>query len=886
MLKRASKSIKTSIAKVMGKRKKQTEPQPSSNGTDKRNGPQPDSASANPAPAPAPIPNQTTRSRIRRSHSFTRTITPPEPLGLGDLIAPDLESPTKRTRRATTRAAESPIRATLRTAIVQASDQLDREDELDETFDTEQSLEKEDTTFEELDDTIEFDEPDIHTDQLAIQATPRQQLPARKKQDQVQKTRPKGPPGSRGGIIKQDYLLQDLLDYTGSRLKPQMLFALTINNQGPNASWTCTFCGKTYKGRDSARIAKHMLDCLSAPEALKARIRADHKPTQSTIPDNETVNQRLSDKQRAKLDDRWVDLITEKGLPLDLGESVQIKTLFQELAVDWLPPTRKVLTERLVPQKVQAYKDVLFEEAREHEYNTLISEHSGMLACKHLGAKKQTANVLFHIFKDIIEEVGTDCFAAIVLDGAANNKAAKQLLKKHFPAIELLDCLCHRLNLVANDWMKHPQLSKWLNKGKKLVKWIRAHGSAKETIRQWCSNNFVQPLEPPVPCGTRWQGIMQLLHFLITMRTAIVACFAEPEFFTPRGQKEKEQWIAIEAITQNKRFWSSLPWLQSLFLPLYEETVRHEAERSTMSEVYPSFCRLKEMIINFKADPSWCVPLQAMYNELNDRYHSTIHALMLIAYLGDPVQRKMHGITLTTSEWEVIEGYLEETEAVNKRVGYKDTIRTQLHDLNAYEGDFDNNKLWLQAIPLKARLDLDEWRRNPVLEGPYTKAKSWWKTHFGHLELKPLMIKALSLRCSTGPAERNWSAFGFIHSKKRNKLTVEHAFELTFLYYNARMERRKQRLQDLAAARVSQTELESRLAEAEDLPTQLLTWEETPLEERMRADYILDNGAAHDDDDWDEVDDDTLESNGGTAASTQVAIRGRAANQRTGNTSR
>jgi len=40
---------------------------------------------------------------------------------------------------------------------------------------------------------------------------------------------------------------------------------------------------------------------------------------------------------------------------------------------------------------------------------------------------------------------------------------------------------------------------------------------------------------------------------------------------------------------------------------------------------------------------------------------------------------------------------------------------------------------------------------------------------------------------TTGAAERNWSAFGFIHCKRRNRLKNDRVEMLVFIYWNLRM---------------------------------------------------------------------------------------------------
>jgi hypothetical protein len=78
------------------------------------------------------------------------------------------------------------------------------------------------------------------------------------------------------------------------------------------------------------------------------------------------------------------------------------------------------------------------------------------------------------------------------------------------------------------------------------------------------------------------------------------------------------------------------------------------------------------------------------------------------------------------------------------------------------------------------------------LAGPKMKisALEWWRTNFvegeGH-HLRSLALRILSVPASSASSERNWSTFGYIQDKKRNRLTPERCVKLVFLYWNLRL---------------------------------------------------------------------------------------------------
>ena len=78
------------------------------------------------------------------------------------------------------------------------------------------------------------------------------------------------------------------------------------------------------------------------------------------------------------------------------------------------------------------------------------------------------------------------------------------------------------------------------------------------------------------------------------------------------------------------------------------------------------------------------------------------------------------------------------------------------------------------------------------LAGPKMKisALEWWRTNFAEGEghhLCSLALRILSVPASSASSERNWSAFGNILDKKRNRLTPERSIKLVFLYWNLKL---------------------------------------------------------------------------------------------------
>ena len=60
-------------------------------------------------------------------------------------------------------------------------------------------------------------------------------------------------------------------------------------------------------------------------------------------------------------------------------------------------------------------------------------------------------------------------------------------------------------------------------------------------------------------------------------------------------------------------------------------------------------------------------------------------------------------------------------------------------------------------------------------------------------ELQDVLKRAFSITCVTSGAEPNWSIFGFLHSKNRNRLYNDKVPKLVFVYQNLRALRKLRR---------------------------------------------------------------------------------------------
>ena len=91
----------------------------------------------------------------------------------------------------------------------------------------------------------------------------------------------------------------------------------------------------------------------------------------------------------------------------------------------------------------------------------------------------------------------------------------------------------------------------------------------------------------------------------------------------------------------------------------------------------------------------------------------------------------------------------------------------------------------------------DPWHIDAI---KVVSAPIWWKEYGGEkLELQHVAVRVLSVAASSGSCERNWSAFDFVHTKKRNRLHHKRAADLVYVMCNMRLIHRPTKIATRAA---------------------------------------------------------------------------------------
>uniref|UniRef100_U9TPP9 HAT C-terminal dimerisation domain-containing protein n=1 Tax=Rhizophagus irregularis (strain DAOM 181602 / DAOM 197198 / MUCL 43194) TaxID=747089 RepID=U9TPP9_RHIID len=192
----------------------------------------------------------------------------------------------------------------------------------------------------------------------------------------------------------------------------------------------------------------------------------------------------------------------------------------------------------------------------------------------------------------------------------------------------------------------------------------------------------------------------------------------------------------------SENFWDMLDTIIKFLEPMVIALKLFESDTSTLSTVYFHFKKLmhrvSEISCNFSNNIQQLVQKRSMF--LEESKNTDIEAT----------------------------GYREFTEFTSKRFGQEESVImfTELVKFRQKNSPYDNKTIWLSSTNLSPSV--------------------WWQS-WPNSSLQQLAIKILSIPTSSAAAERNFSTFGFIHNKIRNRLQNERVKKLVYIYGNLQL---------------------------------------------------------------------------------------------------
>jgi hypothetical protein len=329
-------------------------------------------------------------------------------------------------------------------------------------------------------------------------------------------------------------------------------------------------------------------------------------------------------------------------------------------------------------------------------------------------------------------------------------------------------CLAHCLDLLIKDICKQPWAAHVIDLCRTIVKFIKQHD---KTRHLFSTHSALQLL---LPGDTRFATAITTLERLVKVKEALVLTVRDPEWAKfkkrlPKQRRDRAKLIEQAILSKSeegKRMWADAVVLVDLCHPMVTMLRMADGQAPCTGEVYHFMYTLQEHV---KA-----ADLGGRSAEEGAARRSALEALLLLRwdFLHQPIYAAAYALNPQfwhqnlEDENEVMQGLRSTLE---KLLG-PDLVNVALQewqDFRARKGAFSG-----EAASAGARSMLPH---------------RFWDCYGTACKvLRPIAVRLLAQCASASPCERNWSAYEFVHSRKRNRLGVQKAQQLVYVFQNLR----------------------------------------------------------------------------------------------------
>jgi hypothetical protein len=226
--------------------------------------------------------------------------------------------------------------------------------------------------------------------------------------------------------------------------------------------------------------------------------------------------------------------------------------------------------------------------------NFLVHSPKGTIFLKSIDASDitKTADKIFKMIDDVVEEIGEENVVQIVTDNAANYKAAGELLMQKRANLYWTPCAAHCIDLMLEDFEKKIPLHKeTIAKGKKITTYIYGRTSLISMMHKFTKN--VDLIRPSL---TRFATSYLTLGCLNDHQHELINMFKSNEWKTSKLAKSKDG-IIVQKIVLSKLFWKNvLTCLRGAFPLVKVLHIVDSEERPAMGYLYEEMDCAKESI--------------------------------------------------------------------------------------------------------------------------------------------------------------------------------------------------------------------------------------------------------------------------------------------------
>lgn len=525
------------------------------------------------------------------------------------------------------------------------------------------------------------------------------------------------------------------------------------------------------------------------------------KRTQPSIKDY-TVRP-LPPNKKNKIDQQLLLMIAKEYHPLSLVNDEEFKKFVSLLNPSYTLPTRKTLSESLLPQLYMQLKERVKIEisnalavcvttdawtSENNESFVGVTAHyidpdtsqlrSNLLGCIEYGERHTAVNLHEFLREQFNEWMIQNKVAVIVSDNAANILAAV-----HLGGWRSISCFAHTLNLIVQTGIEC--ISETLTRVKRIVEYFHRSTTGLNKLKDIQKQMNVPQLKIKQDVSTRWNSTYDMLDRVIKVKDALIATLA---LVRNDLSLSTEDWTLIE---------SAVPILKIF----YEVTSEISTEKTVSLSKVIVYCRLLSGQINQRLsqaegerDEKVKNLLRSLQEQLYRRF-DTIESNMLYAEctILDPRFkgrgfRDENNYKSALSKLKQNIGAMQTPDIPDKPAPSTSTASSSTSTAlsSSIWNDFDQEiaNLVPENTIAAGIVELDKYIQEPIINRSENPLLWWHVRKPVYPLLYQYILKRLNIVATSVPCERIFSKAGLTLTNRRRRLKAKKLSQLLFISSN------------------------------------------------------------------------------------------------------
>lgn len=306
------------------------------------------------------------------------------------------------------------------------------------------------------------------------------------------------------------------------------------------------------------------------------------------------------------------------------------------------------------------------------------------------------------------------------------------------------------MNLWLKDILELDLVKDTMQTAKNIINYFRSHQVLLAILQRLQKEKYGAHIALLLPGATRWGSAYYCLLNLLKTKTAIQNSIHEEYQITEE----------INGQINNIEFWKNAKILCEFLRPFVKFINYLQSDQPRMSSAYIELKLIENCILqNIEITHDFKTRVLAFGKQRWKNF--LFNPVVLVAYQLDP---KYRGEILDAERCDPI---IEREILRLVPEGKEDQVLMEYSEYVGKLGGFSDDHLW------------GDMTAHPI---------NWWTLVARRYPLLSTIARqVLSIPSTSAASERNWSSFGFIHSKLRNRLGDDKVEKCVYLYWNIKI---------------------------------------------------------------------------------------------------